>query len=296
MAGEKFIIVTPARNEARYLGKTIQSLVSQSILPCEWVIVDDGSVDETYRIAQDAARSHPWIKVVRKENRGYRDMGRGLVESIHYGLGNISKNDFQFIFNIDADVIIGQTYFEAILNKFQENLKLGIGVGEVYDQIDNKLVKKRALPFGFNGAIKCWRRKCFEEIGGIPKGIGWDGLDCFAAMMLGWQTTTFPDEELRVFHLRPEGSSIKSQYHRWATHGKILHFAGAHPVWLLASAMYHMLDRPYVLSGFCMIIGYLEERLKGSQQYGGQEFRRFLRAWHKQELARKLRQKWMPGV
>jgi peptidoglycan/xylan/chitin deacetylase (PgdA/CDA1 family) len=126
--------------------------------------------------------------------------------------------------------------------------------------------------------------------------MGWDGLDCFRAMMLGWQTTTFSDEELRVIHLRPEGSSIKSQYHGWARHGKALHFAGAHPVWLLASAMYHLLDCPYVLSGLCMIIGYLEELLKGSQQYGGQEFRRFLRACHKQELARILRLQCVRGL
>ncbi len=296
MAGEKFIVITSARNEQKYLGTMINSLLSQTILPSEWVIVDDGSEDETYRIALDAARGNPWMKVVRKENRGFRDMGRGLVESIHHGLGNISKNDFQFIFNIDADITIGPNYFKVILKKFQQNPKLGIGVGEVYEPKDSKLLQLRSLPFGFNGMIKCWRRKCFEEIGGIPKGVGWDGLDCFKGMMLGWQTTTFPDEDLRVIHLRPEGSSSKSQYHGWARHGKALHFAGAHPVWLLASSMHHMLERPYVLSGFCMIIGYLEELLKGSKQYGGQEFRRFLRTWHKQELAKILRLKWMPGV
>ena len=80
MADEKFMIITPARNEARYLGKTIESMVSQSLLPCEWVIVDDGSVDETYRIAEDAARAHPWIKVIRRPDRGYRDFGSGFVE------------------------------------------------------------------------------------------------------------------------------------------------------------------------------------------------------------------------
>lgn len=296
MAGEKFIVITSARNEQKYLGKMIESLLSQTILPCEWVIVDDGSIDETARIAEDATRANSWIKVVRKEDRGFRDLGRGLVETIQYGLGYISKKDFEFIFNVDADVIIGPNYFKAILSKFQENLKLGIGVGEVYEHIDNKLLRLRSLPFGFNGAIKCWRRKCFEDIGGIPKGLAWDGLDCFKAMMLGWQAKTFSDEELRVIHLRPEGSSIKNQYHGWARHGKALHFAGADPVWLLASATYHMMDRPYVLSGLCMIIGYLEECLKDSRRYGDQKFRRFLRLWHKNQLARILRLKWTPGA
>ena len=291
-----FIIITPAKDEANYLGKTIESVLSQTIKPREWIIVDDASVDETADIAEMAAQSHSWIKVVRRNDRRFRDVGFGDVEAFNEGFNNIIADDYEYLFKIDADIILMPNYFRLILNKFSEKPGLGIAVGEVDELINGKLVRMRSLPFGFNGMIKCWRRKCFEDIGGIPKGVGWDGLDCFKGMMLGWQTTTFPDEELRVIHLRPEGSSIKSQYHGWARRGKALHFAGADPVWLLASATYHMLNRPYVLGGLCMIIGYLEELLKGSPQYGGQEFRRFLRSWHKKELARILRLKWMPGV
>jgi biofilm PGA synthesis N-glycosyltransferase PgaC len=296
MAGEKFIVITAARNEQKYLGKMINSLLSQTILPCEWVIVDDGSVDETYRIAQDAARTHSWIKVIRRPDRGYRDTGGGLVEVLYEGLNHISNNDYQYIFSIDADIILGPDYFKKILAKFAGNPKLGIGGGVVFNDIQGERVRLRGRLNMTRGEIKGWRRECFQEIGGLVRGIGWDGLDCVKAIMLGWHTETYEDEGLEVLTLRPENSSIKNIYYGWARYGKTLHFAGAHPVWLLASAMYHMLDRPYVLSGICIIIGYIEEQLKGSQQYGGQEFRRFLRAWHKQELARMLRLKWMPRV
>jgi glycosyltransferase involved in cell wall biosynthesis len=296
MAGEKFIVITAARNEQKYLGKMIKSLLSQTVLPCEWVIVDDGSVDETYRIAQDAARGHSWIKIIRRPDRGYRDLGGGLVDVFYEGLNHISNNDYQYIFNIDADIILGPDYFKKILAKFAENPKLGIGGGVVYDDIQGQKVRLRARLDLIRGAIKGWRRECFQEIGGLVRGTGWDALDCVKAIMSGWHTETYEDAGLEVLHLRPEKSSIKNRYLGWTRHGKALHFAGAHPVWLLASAMYHMLDRPYVMGGLCMIIGYLEEQLKGSQQYGGQEFRRSLRAWHKQELARRLRLKWLPGI
>lgn len=296
MADENFVVITPARDEAQYLGKTIESIVSQTVLPKEWVIVDDGSVDDTCRIAEEAARSHSWIKVIRLGDRGYRDLGSGLTGVIHKGLDHLSRNDYQYIFNIDADIVLGPNYFKKILTKMAENPKLGISGGVVYDMIKDKKIRLRGLPEFIPGAIKCWRRECFKGMGGLVYGLGWDGFDSFKAMMLGWQATTFEDEELKVLHLRPEKSSIKNRYHGWARHGKILHFTGAHPVWLLASATYHLVDRPFVLGSLCMIIGYLEAFLQGAPQYEDQEFRRYLRAYQKRKLARILRLEWMPGV
>jgi poly-beta-1,6-N-acetyl-D-glucosamine synthase len=292
MAVEKFIVITPARNEARYLGKTIESLVSQSILPCEWVIVDDGSVDETYRIAEDASRAHPWIKIIQRPDRGYRDFSSSFVEAIEEGLNHLSQKDCQYIFKIDADIVLGPDYFKEILVKFAENPKLGIAGGVVYDFINGEKIRLRELPEMTSGAIKGWRRECFKEIGGLVRGLGWDGLDSFKAMMLGWNTETFGDKGLEVLHLRPTKSSIKNRYYGWARHGKTLHFAGAHPAWLLASAAYHLVDHPFVLGSFCMIIGYLEAFMQGAPQYEDQEFKRYLRAYQKKRLAKIMRLKW----
>jgi glycosyltransferase involved in cell wall biosynthesis len=296
MADEKFVVITPARNEAKYLGRTIESLVSQSLLPSEWVIVDDGSVDNTYRLAEDAARGHPWIKVIRRPDRGYRDFSGNFVEGIYEGLNHVSEKDYQYIFKIDADILLGPDYFKNILAKFAENPKLGIGGGMIYEYIYNKKFRIGGLPEIIPGAIKCWRRKCFQEIGGLVRESGWDVLDCFKAMGLGWQVQTYADDELKVLHLRPEKSSIKNRYHGWARDGKIHHFIGAHPLWVLASASYHVVDRPFALGSFCMIIGYLRAFLEGCPQYEDQGFRRYLRAYQKKRLTEILRLKWLPGT
>jgi len=289
MSEAKFTIITPARNEAAYLGKTIKSVISQTLLPQEWVIVDDGSTDETPRIAQAAAQVHPWIKVVRRRDRGYRDVGRGQAEAIREGLQHISADDYEFLFNLDADIIIGSDYFKVILHKFAENSKLGIACGQLYEYFNGRLTKMRVLPLGMIGAVQGWRKECFQEIGGLAKGPGWDGIASFKAMMLGWQTKTFEDDELTVIHLRPEGSSIRSKYHGWARHGQALHFAGAHPLWVLASAGYHMLDRPFVLGGLCLIIGYLEALFQGAARYEDRQFQRYLRKWQLEKLSQILR-------
>jgi len=285
----KFVVITPAKNEARYIQKTIDSLISQTVLPSEWVIVDDGSFDETADIANAAALIYPWIQVVKTKDPGCRDIGYGDTAAFCAGLSSVRMADYDFIFKIDADIVLGPRYFQEILNKFASNARLGIATGEADELIQGHLVRMRTLPLGFNGMIKGWRRTFFQEIGGIPKGPGWDGLDCYKAMMLGWQTVTFEDEDLRVIHLRPARSSVINWYHGWASHGRALHFSGAYPLWVLASAFYHLADRPYVLGSLCLLIGFLEAWLGGAKRYEDQELRQYVRAWQRKKLAKSLK-------
>jgi biofilm PGA synthesis N-glycosyltransferase PgaC len=289
MIKTKFIVITAARNEGNFLSQTIDSLLSQTWLPQAWVIVDDGSRDETASIALEAARENPWIQIVRRPDRGYRDVGRGQVEALNEGLRHLKTTGYDFLFNLDADIWLGPRYFEGILRKFADNPRLGIGVGQLYEVRRGKLVKMRALPLGAAGAVQGWRRQCFEVTGGLVPGPGWDGLAVFQARRRGWDTQTFADEELKVIQLRPGGASIQNRYRGWARHGYALYFAGSHPVWVLASALYHGLAPPYVLAGACLLLGYLEAILKGAPRYQNVEFHRYLREWQLRKLAELLR-------
>ena len=57
----KILIITPACNEGNHLPELIQSMIAQSYLPLEWVIVDDGSIDGTSDIIKKASIKHSWI-------------------------------------------------------------------------------------------------------------------------------------------------------------------------------------------------------------------------------------------
>jgi poly-beta-1,6-N-acetyl-D-glucosamine synthase len=111
MSQDRFIVVTLARNEEKYLGQTIASVVSQTVLPLEWIIVDDGSGDATAAIAQKASEANPWIKVVRRQDRGYRGVGSVRVDAFYLGLNNVTEGDYDFIFIIDADIVLSRYYF-----------------------------------------------------------------------------------------------------------------------------------------------------------------------------------------
>jgi len=289
MSKEKFILITSARNEAKYIGKTIDSIVSQTILPEVWIIVDDGSSDDTADIAERAAQSYPWIRVFRRKDRGYGDHEFGSVEGLYYGLDHLGGYEFDFLFNLDADVIIKPNYFEIILKKFAENPRLGVGEGQVQEYRNGKLTTLISMPWSTCGQVKCWRRKCFQEIGGLVKAPGHDSIDCYKAMMLGWQTRTFADEALQILHLRPVGWSFKSKPRHLMRSGRSLYFRGTHPLWLLAGAGYNMCHYPYVLGGLCIILGYVQAWLQGSPQYSDKNFIRRLRKWQVHKLSEILR-------
>lgn len=280
-----FIVITPARNEAGYLEQTIKSVLSQTLFPAAWVIVDDGSTDDTGRIAAEAAGANSWIKVHTRPDRGHPDWGGGVVGAIYEGLAQVSNSHYEFIFNIDADIVLAPRYFEGMLEKFDANPKLGIAVGNIYDLVNGKLAKERGQTQGMGGAVKCWRRTCFEQIGGLVPGESWDAIDCIQAIRHGWQTATFLDPDLLALHLRPWRGPFSLVCRNWARRGRALHFAGAHPLWVLAGTLYHMASRPYLIGGLSLLIGYLNACLQKAKQFEDSEFRRFLRRWQLHKLA-----------
>lgn len=288
MSEPRFVVVTAARNEAAFLGRTIASVADQTALPAQWIIVDDGSTDQTLALAQAAAPTYPWIKAVHRQNRGFRDSGAGVVAAISFGLDQISVPDYAFLFNIDADMVLGPRYFAGILAKFAANPRLGVAAGEVWDRLDSRLVQMRGQQFAMIGAVKGWRRQCFEELGGLAPGEGWEGIDSLKALMRGWEAVTFPDPELRAIHLKPRA-------HGWLRHGQALYFAGAHPLWVLASAAYHLKSRPPFLAGWRILKGYLKAWLAGGPRYQDPAFRAFQRRWHLQRFRKGIVQVVLGG-
>jgi glycosyltransferase involved in cell wall biosynthesis len=288
----KYVVITPARDEAHFIQRTIDSIVSQTARPAEWIIVDDGSADETAALAQAAAREHSWIKVICLPNRGFRHVGAGAVEAFNAGMHALSTQDYQFLSCIDADIVLNPRYFEILLHKFVADPGLGNACGQIYEEAGGKLMKLREGDEMTFGAIKCWRRACFAAIGGLVNDASWDGIDCYQSLRAGWRSARFDDAELQVLHLRPIGSSDKSVYQGWFRRGRSLYFLGAHPAWILASLVYHLPDRPSVLGSLWMGAGYFEAQLRQRPRYKHPELIGYIRRWQLRKLITLLRFYW----
>ncbi len=283
MNRRKYVVISPVRDEAQYLQRTIDSMVAQTMRPTLWVIVDDGSTDDTPNIAVRAAQAHDWIQLYRRPDCGERKVGGGVVEAFYDGLSLVGLSDYEYVCKLDGDLEFGPTYFEHLLEKFEADPRLGTASGKCWLATNSRLVLERTGDEFSLGACKTYRRKCFQEIGGLVREVMWDGIDCHRCRMSGWKALSYYDEELRLIHLRPMGSSFRSIYHGRLRWGFGQYFMGTHPLYALAISVYRMFERPWMIGGLCILLGYLLGYVQGMNRYNDLEFRRYLRRW---QLAR----------
>jgi poly-beta-1,6-N-acetyl-D-glucosamine synthase len=285
---QRLLIVSPVKDEAAYLQRTIDSVVAQTHRPTRWVIVNDGSSDDTGKIADEAARLHDWISVLHRPAGTQRRVGPGVVEAFYAGLETVNRADFDYLCKLDGDLEFSPTYFAELFARFEQNPRLGTASGKCFVPVNGKLVLERTGDGFSHGVAKLYRRECFEAIGGFVHEVMWDGIDCHRCRMLGWEAVSYSDESLNIVHLRQMGSSHRSVYHGRIRWGRGQYFMGSHPVYMLAVAGYRMAERPWILGGLCILYGYWQARFTGHRQYGDEAFRKHLHQWQWRELAERF--------
>ena len=255
----RYVIVSPVRDEEQYIEQTIHSVVRQTMRPTEWIIVDDGSRDRTGKIIDECAREYRWIKAVHRTDRGRRVPGTGVMEAFYDGYRSLGSADWEFIAKLDGDVGLGPDYFERCFVRFNQDPKLGICGGMMYC-LKNGTLKLESNPvFHVRGPIKLYRRSCWEAIGGLIKAPGWDTVDEVQANRLGWRTKSFPD--LQVIHYRPTGAE-QGAWRDGVKMGRAAYISGYHPVFMTAKCVKRLFQKPYVVvaiaHGYGFATGYLK--------------------------------------
>ncbi len=283
----RYVLITPCRDEADYLPITIASIAKQTIQPTNWIIVDDGSQDETPQILAEALDKYPFIQVIQKADRGVRAVGPGVIEAFYCGLDAIDLNDYDYICKFDGDLDLPIQYFQKIMERMEAEPRLGTCSGKPYFYGPNKQLVSEACGDEMSvGMIKFYRTECFRQIGGFVRQVMWDGIDCHNCRLLGWMACSWDDPEIRFIHLRPMGSSHRSIIRGRMRHGFGQYFMGTGPLYMLASVLFRVTRRPFVIGGLAMGWGYLRSFLRREKRYDDLAFRSFLRRYQWQCLLR----------
>ena len=283
---DRIVLITPARNEAAHMRSVIRSIVRQTHRPALWIIVNDGSTDATGTIARKAAKKHDWIRVVDRDDRGRRVLGAGVIEAFDRGRNHIDI-PYDFLAKVDADVTVGPRYLERCLQLFEADPKLGALSGKVYLEDEGDQVEEFMIDEMVAGQWKLYRKECFEEIGGFVHEVMWDGIDFHSARQKGWTTRSVEDPDLRIVHHRLMGSSDRNVLIGRLRWGRGQWFMGTHPLYMIASAAFRMLERPRGIGGLAILTGYVLAWLRRVERYSAPGFREELRRWQIQRL-RKL--------
>lgn len=276
----KYIVITPVRDEEAYLPFTIRSMVGQIVRPQEWIIVDDGSKDKTLNIIEEAVRQHSWIRCVRREDRGFRKWGAGIIEAFYAGFHAIQCNDWCFMAKLDGDLSFEPDYFAGMFGEFAKDPQLGIGGGFLYHMDGENRTLEDGPTFHVRGGAKIYRRACWEAIGGLWIGPGSDTVDEVKANMLGWSTRSFIDFQIQ--HHRWTGAA----YGRWggiAKNGKTDYVSGYHPLFLVAKSVARLWKWPYLVGSAALVYGYVSAFLQSTPRVNDPDLIKYLR---RQQLAK----------
>src|SRR5438094_9848837 len=187
----RYVLISPARNEALYIGKTIESVIAQTVHPVRWVIVSDGSTDGTDDVVMKYAAQHDWIELVRQPERAERHFA-GKVNAFNAGYARVKDLEYEVIGNLDADISFDEDYFAFLMSKFAENPRLGVA-GTPYREGNATTYDYRFASIeDVAGACQMFRRECFEAIGGYRpvRSGGSDLIAVVSAPAEGWEART----------------------------------------------------------------------------------------------------------
>ena len=256
-----YVLITPAKSEAKYIGALIESVIAQTILPMAWVIINDGSTDDTGLIVQKYAEAHPFIlplDAVSTTGRSFASKARAFCCAYE----KIKNLPFEFIGNLDADVTLEPNYYELVLTRMRAQTNLGTAGGVIWDKVGSTFQRTISNRIHTPGAIMLFRRECFEEIGGYrPVTVGGvDSMAVLTARMKGWETISFDD--LPVFHHKPEGSSAGNAFRRCFRDGLTEYHMGTRPLFAIVKAIRRLRERPFILGSMVRVTGYLSAWVK----------------------------------
>ena len=280
-----YLLISPCRDEADYMRRTLDSVIAQTVRPALWVIVDDGSTDETPAILAQYAAAHDWIRVLRKPDRGARAVGPGVIEAFYFGLDQVDAAAYPYLCKLDLDLDLPPRYFEILMARMEDNPRIGTCSGKPwFRNAAGRWISEKCGDEMSVGMTKFYRRECFAQIGGFVREVMWDAIDCHKARQLGWIAVSWNDDDLRFEHLRPMGSSQKSVFTGRRRHGFGQYYMGSDPLYFLATGLYRMAHPPYVLGGLATIQGFLGAWLRGAARHQDAGLRDFIRAYQRRAL------------
>lgn len=278
------VVISPVRNESRLIRRTLDAMVAQTWRPAEWIFVDDGSTDDTAAIIASYQTEHPWIRCVPRADRGFRQLGSGVIAAFDFGREQIQTENWAYLAKLDGDMSFGPRYLEIMVGTLIAEPKLACVSGKVFRPDPGGEVEEFILDVATAGQFKLYKREAFEQIGGFTQTILWDGIDFHRCRMFGWDTRSFFHPEAKLIHHRLMGSSDKNVYRGRVRLGKGIWFMGYHPLYAIASGLFRTHEKPYVVGGLIIIWAYFVAAITREPRLPDRAFRRYLQTWQLQQL------------
>jgi glycosyltransferase involved in cell wall biosynthesis len=290
-----YALITPAHNEDMYIEQLIEAVLTQTIRPMRWVIVDDASTDRTGQIVRSYCQQYNFVYYHRIEPNTIVSYYSRRTHVCLEGFKQIKHDEYDFIGVLDADITLPPDYYENILCEFERNPKLGVASGIYIDKVDGRYRKVIRSNISTSGGIQMFRRECYEQIGGYKplRYGGDDSLAEYMARMNGWQTSSFPAHV--AVHHRPMGTRggvnmVKVRLRN----GLSDYYLGSNIIFVLMKSLWRcLIERPLVIGGLARMCGFLAGYFSNHSREVPSDVVKYIR---KEQMCRLLGVKYKPNA
>lgn len=250
-----YVLITSAHNEELHIGNTIDSIGNQTLKPAKWIIVNDRSDDDTKGVLLRYAKDHEFITTINIESSPVHNFA-SKVYAIHKGVEALD-GDYEYIGILDADITLPRDYYMKVLEKFENNLKLGIAGGVLFDIVGGKRINRSSGLWSVSGGVQLFRKQCFKDIGGLVaiKGGGEDAVAEIAARMNGWIVQSFPD--ITGDHHRRTGRTKLGAVNAQMQFGLRDYYLGCDLIFEVCKCLKRAADHPFLIGAILRFFSYI---------------------------------------
>lgn len=217
-------IIVPAYNEGKVITKTVRSLLASRYKHIEVIIVDDGSTDDTWRIAQSLASRYKRVKAIHQINGG---KSSAINNAIAHSKGEI-------IIGVDADTIFPQQTIAKFVRHFRDET-IGAVAGVVrVGNVNGMVTRWQALEYMLSiaidrnaqallnsvmiipGACGAWRKEAIIAAGGLSHGTLAEDCDLTLSVQRLGRYKILQDNDAVSYTEAPQKiKSLVKQRFRW---------------------------------------------------------------------------------
>lgn len=231
----KVSVILPIYNVGKYLRKSLDSLINQTLQEIEIICIDDGSTDDSYDILEEYKLKDSRIKVVHKSNKG---TGAARNDGLRLATG-------ECIGFVDPDDWVKPNMFERLYKEIKEkNLDIIMCMPDGYDErnavnapfpyfvdenfkniIDDRVFNWRDLsPFRYPMCVwnKLYTKELFDKNHiDFAEGLDFEDHKVIFGTLLTAERMYFIREKLYVYRYNREGSVLSDNNRRLIDHIKI---------------------------------------------------------------------------
>ncbi len=270
MEDPKVAVLIAAKNEEKYIEKTLSALFDQSLKPWKIVVVDDGSKDRTVELLSRIRKMHPELVIIRRKDRGFSALGLPFMAfTYNSGIAYLLRQEFDYLLIIGADTILPENYIRDLVDEFEKDSNLGLASG-----IDDR---EEISTLHVRGSGRMMRAELLKKMGLLPPIYGWETFQIVFAFSQGYKVKHFP--QIKFYLARPSGKGHARNYYGW---GRAMRELGYHPFYALGRIIMNVV-RGHPKRAYFLLRGYLAGGLNHAKLH---EVRAFWRKYQSSYLAR----------